>query len=190
MSVPTPPGDSTPSGQTTPQPAAGEELKSTEPGGGGTEGEGSGGEGSAEKGAGRSGRGRRKVTELDQDTFRKYARRTGWLLLLLIVSYIGLQLPLPYRLLAVLAGLAGVVGGALLLISCFRKRLPALMHVSAIAAVLCCAVFTFTGGAQALFWGATTEFDQCRVQALTERSMNQCYLDYEENMLSSVPGMG
>lgn len=176
MSVPTPPGESTHSEQTTPQPPEG--------------GTPHGGEGPDEEGGSGSGRGRSKVTELDQETFRKYARRTGWLLLVLIVAYIGLQLPLPYRLIAVVAGLAGVVGGVLLLISCFRRRLPLLMHISAIAAILCCGMFSFTGGAQVLFWGATAEFDQCRSQALTERSMNQCYLDYEENMITSVPGIG
>lgn len=174
MSVPNPPGDPTPSEQTTPQPPEGEAPNGDDHGDG-------------ENGTGRK---RRKVTELDQETFRKYARRTGWLLLMLIVSYIGLQLPLPYRLLAVVVGLAGIVSGILLLISCFRRRLPVLMHISAVAAILCCGMFSFTAGAQALFWGATEEFDQCRAQALTERSMNQCYLDYEENMITSVPGMG
>lgn len=132
---------------------------------------------------------RRRAVDLEPETFRGYARFTGWLVLALVVSYIGLQLPLPYRLLAVVAGLAGVVGAVVLLVQCIRRRLPTLIYVSAVATLLACGIFATTAAAQTLFWGATAEFDQCRSQALTERSMAQCYADYEESMLSMIPGM-
>lgn len=133
--------------------------------------------------------GRRRAVDLEPETFRRYARFTGWLVLALIVSYIGLQAPLPYRLLAVVAGLVGTAGGVILLVQAIRKKLPALMHVSAAAAIVCCGLFAATATAQALFWGATVEFDQCRSHALTERSMTQCYLDYEDDMLTTIPGL-
>lgn len=133
--------------------------------------------------------GRRRAADLDRDTFRRYARFTGWLALTLIVAYIGLQAPLPYRLLAVVAGFVGVVGGVVLLVQAIRRRLPALIHVSALAAIVCCGMFAATASAQVMFWGATAEFDQCRANALTERSMTQCYLDYEDQMLTTIPGM-
>lgn len=133
--------------------------------------------------------GRRRAADLEPETFRRYARFTGWLVLALIVAYIGLQAPLPYRLLAVVAGLAGTAGGVVLLVQAIRKRLPALIHVSAAAAILCCGIFAATATAQAMFWGATAEFDECRANALTERSMTQCHLDYEDAMLTSIPGM-
>ncbi|WP_460689795.1 hypothetical protein [Nesterenkonia suensis] len=133
--------------------------------------------------------GRRRAVDLDQETFRRYARFTGWLVLALIVSYIGLQVPLPYRLLAVVAGLVGLIGGVVLLVQAIRRRLPMLMHVSGLVAIVCCGMFAATASAQAIFWGATVEFDQCRENAVTERSMAQCYLDYEEQMLTTIPGM-
>jgi hypothetical protein len=131
-----------------------------------------------------------RATELDEKTFRFYGRFTGWLVLALLLSYIGLQLPLPWRLIALIAGVAGVAGGVVLLVQCFRKKLPVMMHISAIAAVLCCGVFGFTAASQAIFWDATAEFDDCRSSALTERSMDRCLLEYEDGMLRSVPGLG
>lgn len=132
---------------------------------------------------------RRRAVDLDPETLRRHARFTGWLILALIVSYLGLQLPLPYRLLAVVAGMAGAVGAVILLIRCIRHRLPAMITVSATAALVCCGIFGVTASAQALFWGATVEFDQCRDQALTERSLAQCYVEYEESMLTTIPGL-
>ncbi|MDZ5078988.1 hypothetical protein [Nesterenkonia sp. HG001] len=133
--------------------------------------------------------GRRRAVDLDQETFRRYARFTGWLVVALIVAYIGLQAPLPYRLLAVAAGFVGLIGGVVLLVQAIRRRLPALILVSALAAIVCCGMFAATASAQVVFWGATAEFDQCRANALTERSMTQCYLDYEDQMLTTIPGM-
>ena len=134
--------------------------------------------------------GRSRATDLDESTFRFYGRFTGWLVLALLLSYLGLQLPLPWRLLAVVAGLVGFIGGIILLVQCFRKRLPLMMHISAIAALLCCGIFTFTAGSQAIFWEATVDFDDCQASALTERSMDRCLLEYEDGMMSSIPGLG
>lgn len=134
--------------------------------------------------------GRSRAADLDEKTFRFYGRFTGWLVLALLVSYLGLQLPLPWRLLAVVAGLFGLIGGIVLLVQCFRRRLPLMMHISAIAAILCCGLFTFAAGSQAIFWQATVDFDQCQASALTERSMERCLLDYEDGMTSSIPGLG
>lgn len=134
--------------------------------------------------------GRSRATDLDESTFRFYGRFTGWLVLALLLSYLGLQLPLPWRLLALVAGLLGVVGAVILLVQCFRKKLPVMMHISAIAALLCCGIFTFTATSQAIFWQATVDFEECRASALTERSMDRCLLDYEDGMMSSIPGLG
>lgn len=131
-----------------------------------------------------------RTTDPDETTLRFYGRFSGWLVLALLLSYLGLQLPLPWRLLAVVAGVAGLAGAIVLLVQCLRRRLPVLMHISAIAVLLCCGIFAFTGVSQAIFWEATEDFDECRGSALTERSMNRCLLDYEDGMLNSVPGIG
>ncbi len=125
--------------------------------------------------------------EKEREAQRPYARMTLWLLLAVIVSYGALQAPLPYRLLALAAGLAGVGGGIWLLIQALRKKLSAFMVLSGIVSVLACGMFAGTAAAQALFWNATVEFDECRQGALTERSMSRCYSEYEENMQDSLP---
>lgn len=132
---------------------------------------------------------RRRAADLKPETFAFYGRFTGWLLLALILSYIGLQLPLPYRLLAVVAGLAGVAGAIALLVQSIRRKLPLLMYISACAVLICCGMFALVGGAQTMFWQATSEFDECRDLALTDSSLNQCFVDYEDNMLTSIPGL-
>lgn len=125
--------------------------------------------------------------EKEREAQRPYARLTLWLLLAVIVSYGALQAPLPYRLLAVAAGLAGVGGGIWMIIAALRKKLSAFMLLSGLVAVLACGMFAGTAAAQALFWSATAEFDECRQSALTERSMNRCYSEYEDNMRDSLP---
>lgn len=123
----------------------------------------------------------------EREAQRPYARMTLWLLLAVIVSYAALQAPLPYRVLAILAGLAGVGGGIYLLVQSLRKKLSVFMVLSGLITVLACGMFAGTATAQALFWDATVEFDQCREAALTERSMNRCYSEYEDNMRDSLP---
>lgn len=125
--------------------------------------------------------------EKQREAQRPYARMTLWLLLAVIVAYAGLQAPLPYRLVAVAAGLAGVAGGIILVVQSLRKKLSVLMLLSGVIAVLACGMFAGTAAAQALFWEATVEFDECQSSALTERSMSRCFIEYEENMLDSVP---
>lgn len=137
----------------------------------------------------RPGRRSRRTQDLEPEEFRSGSRSIGWLLLAIIVSYTGLQLPLPWRLLALIAGLAGLVAGVVFLVQCFRRRLPALMHISAIAAVLCCGMFTMTATVQTVFWQATAAFDDCVDSALTERSERQCYTELEDDMTGLFPGM-
>ncbi|GAA1818258.1 hypothetical protein [Nesterenkonia flava] len=136
-----------------------------------------------ERGSQRGGR-----PELDQEDAKSYARYTGWLLLAILVAYIGLQLPLPWRLLSAVAGLAGVVGAAALLVRCVRRRLPALVYISAGLTLICCGFFALTSTFQAIFWDATVTFETCQDAALTERATAACYREYEEGLLSFLSG--
>lgn len=139
-------------------------------------------------GAGPGSEGKRPA-ETDPEVLRRWSRSTGWLVLALVLAYIGLQVPLPWRLITPVAGLAGVVGGIVLLVMAIRRRLPAMIHVSAVAGILCCGLFGLTGAAQAVFWEATAAYDECRAESLTQQSSDQCLDDYEEDMLSTIPGM-
>lgn len=130
-----------------------------------------------------------RPVETDPEVLRRWSRSTGWLVLALVLAYIGLQVPLPWRLITPIAGLAGVVGGIVLLVAAIRRRLPPMIRVSAVVGILCCGLFGLTGGAQAIFWEATATYDECRAEALTQRSSDQCLSDYEEDMLSTIPGM-
>lgn len=119
---------------------------------------------------------------------RRHARLMGWLVLAIIVAYGAFQLPLPWRLLSLAAGVAGVAGGIVLIVRCVKDKTPALFWISAVLVIICCGMFALLGAMQAMFWDASVIFDQCRVTAVTERGMARCFSEYQENMLSSVPG--
>ncbi|WP_300343648.1 hypothetical protein [Nesterenkonia sp.] len=125
----------------------------------------------------------------DEDTQRYYSRFLGWLVLAIILGYAGLQFPLPWRAVTVLASAAGLVGAVVLFIHCVRRRLSALMLIGAVMVSLCCGTFLVSAGAQLVFWEASAEFESCLNSAVTQRATDQCLDDYEQNIVSSIPGM-
>lgn len=127
--------------------------------------------------------------ELDEETRRSYSRFIGWLLLVLIIAYAGLQMPLPWRLVTIAASLAGVVGAVVLLVQSIRRKLPAVMLIGAVIFLLCCGFFLFTAGMQAIFWEASVQFDDCLRSAVTERASARCFDEYEQDMLGTIPGL-
>lgn len=127
--------------------------------------------------------------ELDDERRRFYSRFLGWLLLTIILGYAGLQMPLPWRVVTVVASLAGVIGGVWLLVAALRKRLPALMPIAAILVVACSGFFLLTAGMQVIFWDATATFEECMNSAVTERATSRCFDEYEQDVFNSVPGI-
>ncbi|GAB3850365.1 hypothetical protein [Nesterenkonia populi] len=110
----------------------------------------------------------------------------GWGMLAVVIAWGTAQLPLPYKLLAVAAGLAGIALGVLMLVRSVRVKAGAMMHLAAVFTGLCCGLLGISAGAQALFWEATAEFEACTERAVTDRAHNQCLQDYEDSMLSPL----
>lgn len=125
----------------------------------------------------------------DEETRSFYSRFLGWLMLAIILGYAGLQMPLPWRLLTVAAGLFGVAGGVVLFVQCLRRNLSAMVLIGAVLATLCCGLFLFVGGLQVIFWDASAAFEECLSTAVTQRAVDSCYNDYEQDVLSLIPGM-
>ena len=125
----------------------------------------------------------------DEQTRVFYSRFLGWLVLAIIVAYAGLQMPLPWRLMTLVAALIGVVGGVVLLVHCIRRKLSSLILIGAVMVTLSCSFFLVTAGVQTIFWEASATFDECMRSALTERSLNHCYSQYEQDIFSSIPGV-
>lgn len=125
----------------------------------------------------------------DEQTRVFYSRFLGWLVLAIILGYAGLQMPLPWRLLSVAAGLFGVVGGVVLFIQSLRRKLSAIVLIGAVLVTLTCALFLLTASMQLIFWDASAGFEECMRAAVTQRAVDRCYSDYEEDMLSVIPGM-
>lgn len=117
-----------------------------------------------------------------------YSRFLGWLILAIIVAYVGLQMPLPWRVMTALAALIGVVGGLVLFVQCIRRKLPALVLIGAVLVTLSCGLFLATAGMQLIFWEASATFDECMRSALTQRSVNDCSTQYQDDIFSSLTG--
>lgn len=128
-------------------------------------------------------------TPLSDDARRFYAQWTGWLVLAIVIGYAGLQMPLPWRIVTAVAALAGITGGIALFVQAIRRRLSALTLASAVAVTLCCGVFLVSAGTQLLFWEASAAYDACLSSAVTERATDRCYSDYEDAVMSSIPGV-
>lgn len=124
----------------------------------------------------------------DESTRIFYSRLLGWLVLAMIVAYAGLQMPMPWRVMTVIVGGLGVVGGVVLFVSCIRRRLSTLVLIGSVLVTLSCGLFLIVAGAQTLFWEASVAFDECVRSAVTQRSVNHCYSQYEQDILSSIPG--
>lgn len=117
-----------------------------------------------------------------------YSRFLGWLVLAIIVAYAGLQMPLPWRVMTLLAALIGVVGGVVLFVQSLRRKLSAVVLIGAVLVTLSCGLFLATAGMQTIFWEASATFDECMRSALTQRSVNECFSQYEDEIFSSLTG--
>lgn len=126
---------------------------------------------------------------MDEETRLFYSRFLGWLILAIVLGYAGLQMPLPWRLLSVAAGLFGVVGGVVLFVQCLRRKLSAVVLIGAVLVTVCCGLFLLTASLQLIFWDASAGFEECMRTAVTQRALDRCYSNYEEDMLSVLPGL-
>lgn len=111
----------------------------------------------------------------------------GWGMLAVLLAWGAAQMPLPYKLAAAAAGVAGVALGILMIVRSVRAKAGVMMHLAAVFTGLCCGLFGLSAGAQAIFWDATVEYEACLDRAVTDRAENQCVQDYEQNMLR-LPG--
>lgn len=127
--------------------------------------------------------------EPSEEERRFYARFIGWLLLGLIIGYAGLQMPLPWRLVTIAACLAGFAGAITLLVLAIRKKLPAMVLIGSLIFAFSCGYFLMVAGMQAIFWDASVQFDDCLRSAVTERAIERCFTEYEQDIIGTVPGI-
>ena len=125
----------------------------------------------------------------DEEQQAYYSRFLGWLVLAIIVGYAGLQMPLPWRLLTLAASLFGVVGGVVLFVQSLRRKLSLVVTFGAALVTLSCGLFLLIAGVQVVFWEASDAFDTCVRSAVTERALDRCYSEYEQDVLSLIPGV-
>ncbi|MGM7669543.1 hypothetical protein [Microbacterium sp. A93] len=121
-------------------------------------------------------------TDPDLKKYRSLRDALLWVAGMLLLTYLSSVLTLPWKSVALLFALAGLVWGVVALVRTAHVKSPWLLRFATAAAMVGCAVFGFVASAQILFWDATEQFEQCTSSALTERSLKNCTGTYTEQL--------
>ena len=111
-------------------------------------------------------------------------------IVLMLGAYLAAGAALPWKLAAVGLGVAGVVVGAVATVKAFRGAVPVVLRITIALATLACLLFTLSTGLQSLFYRATSEYEQCLHNSVTDRAATKCQREYEEKLrnLDGLPG--
>jgi len=127
------------------------------------------------------------VTEhVQPSTRRKVSDGMLWLGAALIGTYMGMSLPLPYKVVAPMLALVAVVAAIRVLRLARAQDYAVVVWVAGIASLLGALVFGGIATAQIVFWEATRQYEQCMAQALTTSSEAQCESDYSRSLWTSA----
>lgn len=126
------------------------------------------------------------MTAPSQDSAAQaYRSVSAWVrisIVLMLGAYLAAGAALPWKLAAVVLGVAGVVVGTIATIKVFRAQLPGFMRAIIPLATLACLLFTLSTGVQSLFYGPTSDYEQCVHNSVTERAQSQCQRDYQDKL--------
>ena len=101
-------------------------------------------------------------------------RALYWFAALLLSSMLASRLHLPWKLLAVVFGMAALVLGAVALVEALRQHQPSLVKAGLALGLAAALLLTFGNGIAVLLWPATAEFERCTSTALTISAMEAC----------------
>jgi hypothetical protein len=109
-----------------------------------------------------------------------------WLGAVLIGTYVGMSLRLPYKVLAPMLALVAVVAAIRVLRLARAQDYAVVVWVAGIASLLGALVFGGIATAQIVFWDAARQYEQCTAQALTTSAEAQCETDYSKSLWTSA----
>lgn len=121
-------------------------------------------------------------TDPDLTKYRSLRDALLWVAGMLLLTYLSSVLTLPWKSVALLFAVAGLVWGVVALVRTAHVKSPWPLRLATAAAMAGCAVFGFVASAQILFWDATEQFEDCTSSALTDRSLENCTGTYTEQL--------
>ncbi|AXR74078.1 MULTISPECIES: hypothetical protein [Auritidibacter] len=103
-----------------------------------------------------------------------------WLLAALIATYAGSALPLPYKVVTPIFGIAGVVVAVVLFRGATQVKTTMLTWLAGTAGALGCVLFTAIAVAQMILWAPTQDYEQCLHSAITHTAVSECDQQYSD----------
>lgn len=119
----------------------------------------------------------------------RYRRILTQLLVSLLASWVLMLLPLPWSLLAGVAGIITAVLLVRLVIAAWRDRRPAMAVVSAVVGVPAVFMIVLGSVTGAIFYGPMSQLEQCRDEALTLQAQDACRDEVQSSVLSWMEGL-
>lgn len=105
-----------------------------------------------------------------------------WLVAALLATYVGVELPLPYKILAPLFALAGVVAAIRVFRLASRGDYTMLVWLAGTAGLLGALFYGGIATSQLILWEATGQYEQCMAVALTDSAQATCDTQYSANL--------
>lgn len=105
-----------------------------------------------------------------------------WIVAALVATYAALALPLPYKVVAPLFALAGVVVAIRLFRMASKGQHTKLVWLAGTAGLLGSLFYGGVATSQIIMWEPTQAYEQCTAEALTENATVACDEDYSDNL--------
>lgn len=122
------------------------------------------------------------------EELQENATRLRGTVFLILASAILTMLPMPWKLLTIVVGVAAIISGIRTLIKSFRIPGMGPVNFTIILALMGCALFTLSVSLQGIFFQPTMEYQQCLNDSVTSRSLDQCSRDFNNSLVNSVLG--
>lgn len=113
---------------------------------------------------------------------RKVADGILWLVAALVATYVGLALPLPYKVIAPLFALAGIVAAIRLFRLASKGEHTMLVWLAGTAGLLGALFYGGVATSQIILWEPTSQYEQCMAKSLTDSSQAQCESNYSATL--------
>ena len=115
---------------------------------------------------------------------RSYFR---WFLLAMLGAVLTGTLPLPWKVLGLVFGLAALVLGIFALVRAVRDKLPGMLRITTVIGLVATAFLVIGTGAQVALWPVTVDYEECMSTALTNAAQSACQ-DELSNLGGLLPG--
>ena len=113
---------------------------------------------------------------------RKVADAILWIVAALVATYAALALPLPYKVVAPLFALAGIVAAIRLFRLASKGQHTMLVWLAGTAGLVGSLFYGGVATSQIIMWQPTQAYEQCMAEALTDTAQAACDTQYSQRL--------